>query len=204
MSRFRRFLYAKYCAFAPLSCLASPRPDEVGRWRKWRWLTTMRRTGRLVDPSISIRCSDGFRTRLSLGRGAQIDQRAILWLGDDCDTLGSIVLGERSYVGPGTFLGSCHQLVVGPDCLIGANCYLITVNHRTERSATPYSKQGYRGGNVRIGSNVWLGTQVVVLPGVSIGDGAIIGAGAVVTKDVPAGETWGGVPARPLNQSSSS
>lgn len=38
----------------------------------------------------------------------------------------------------------------------------------------------------------------MILPGVTIGEGAIIGAGAVVTKDVPAGETYAGVPARDI------
>ena len=38
----------------------------------------------------------------------------------------------------------------------------------------------------------------MVLAGVSIGDGAIVGAGAVVTKSVPAGEIWAGVPAKKI------
>jgi acetyltransferase-like isoleucine patch superfamily enzyme len=59
---------------------------------------------------------------------------------------------------------------------------------------------GTRGtaGPIVIGDHVWLGSRVTVLKGVTIGDGAIIAAGSVVTKDVPAGELWGGVPARAI------
>lgn len=32
--------------------------------------------------------------------------------------------------------------------------------------------------------------------GAKIGDGAVVAAGAVVTKDIPANEVWGGVPAK--------
>lgn len=39
-------------------------------------------------------------------------------------------------------------------------------------------------------------TNAVVLPGVTLGEGAVLAAGAVATKNIPAWEIWGGVPAR--------
>ncbi|MGE4046740.1 MAG: DapH/DapD/GlmU-related protein, partial [Acetobacteraceae bacterium] len=50
----------------------------------------------------------------------------------------------------------------------------------------------------RIGRLFWFGGGAIVLPGVSVGDDAIIGAGSVVTRDVPAGATVAGNPARAI------
>jgi len=44
--------------------------------------------------------------------------------------------------------------------------------------------------------NVWIGAGCIVLPGARIGDNAVIAAGSVVRGEVPAGELWGGVPAK--------
>ena len=52
-------------------------------------------------------------------------------------------------------------------------------------------------GNVHLAEGVTIGTGANVLPGLPIGAGAFVGAGAVVTKDVDAGVTVAGVPARP-------
>jgi len=41
-----------------------------------------------------------------------------------------------------------------------------------------------------------IGSSATIICGVTIGEHAIVGAGAVVTKDVPAGATVAGVPAR--------
>jgi len=53
-------------------------------------------------------------------------------------------------------------------------------------------------GEVVLEDDVFIGSGAIVLPRVHIGMGAQIGAGAVVTKDVPAGVTVVGNPARVL------
>jgi acetyltransferase-like isoleucine patch superfamily enzyme len=190
------YFYAKYRAFAPVSCFASPRPDVVWGFTRWRWLVEMRRSGILVDPSVELRSSGDFRNRLFLRKGVAIDKGSILHLGNDCGEDGVIQMGRGVYVGPYCQIVSSHRLEIGENSLIGGFSYLITVNHRTDQIGLPVGKQGYRGANIKIGKNVWLGAHVMVLPGVEIGDNAVIGAGAVVTKSIPAGETWVGVPAK--------
>lgn len=51
-------------------------------------------------------------------------------------------------------------------------------------------------GCIKVGDNVFIGAKSIIMPNVSIGSNVIIAAGTVVTKDIPDGEIWGGVPAR--------
>ena len=51
-----------------------------------------------------------------------------------------------------------------------------------------------------IGNNVYIGPGVCIVEGVTIGDGATIGAGAVVVKDVEAGTTVAGNPAKVISR----
>ncbi len=190
-----QYLYAKYRAFAPASCFDTPRSDVLHGWRRWRWLVRQRQSGRLLEPSIRVQGElSALDDRLILGKGVHLDQGVIFWMGEQA---GSIHLGEQVYAGPYSYFGtSSHKLEIGADTMIGAHSYVITENHGTQRKDIPYARQSYVGADVFIGKNVWIGCHVTILPGVKIGDHAIIGAGAVVTKNIPSGETWAGVPAK--------
>ena len=191
------FLYAKYRACAWLSCFDSPNPHLLRGWKRWKWLAQQRKAGRLIEPSVRVHGNLArLEHQLVLGKGVHLDHGAIVWIGDE---RGSIQLADQVYVGPYAFLGTYnHKLQIGENSMIGANCYVITENHGKQRGDIPFKQQNYDGADVLIGRNVWLGCNVTVLPGITLGDNAIVGAGAVVTKNIPANETWAGVPAKKI------
>lgn len=76
-----------------------------------------------------------------------------------------------------------NMVHVGHNCRVGRLC-LFTAGTMV-------------AGSTNIGDGVVLAGQVGVAGHVNIGSGAILTARAGVISDVPAGETWGGFPARP-------
>ena len=51
-------------------------------------------------------------------------------------------------------------------------------------------------GEVKDGAMIGMGALIGA--GITIGENAVVGMGAVVLKDIPAGETWVGSPAKPI------
>ena len=96
--------------------------------------------------------------------------------------------------GPGLAIFHCHGVVLNPGARLGRDCTLRTGvclgNKRLpdgSDSAAP-----------TLGDGVDVGVGALIVGPVTVGDGARIGAGAVVVKDVPAGATVVGNPARVL------
>ncbi|MFA6489608.1 MAG: acyltransferase [Candidatus Micrarchaeia archaeon] len=78
---------------------------------------------------------------------------------------------------------------IGEETLIGYNTVLL--GHEMLQGC-------YRTGKVKIGSRVMIGANCTVLPGVKIGDGASVSAMTLVNCDIPAGQSWGGIPAKKI------
>jgi len=72
-----------------------------------------------------------------------------------------------------------------------------TVSHDTKIGRYSNINPGaHLAGNVMVGEGCYIGMGANVIQGRSIGAWSVVGAGAVVTRDVPAGVTAVGVPAR--------
>ena len=56
----------------------------------------------------------------------------------------------------------------------------------------------FHKGKIEIFDNCVIGAGSTLMYDIKIGPNAIVAAGAVVTKDVPRGEIWGGVPAKKI------
>lgn len=70
-------------------------------------------------------------------------------------------------------------------------------NNCQEYSSDNYLFPFYEG-KIEIKDNCMIGANSIIMYNTTIGPNSIVAAGAVVTKDVPSGEIWGGVPARKI------
>jgi acetyltransferase-like isoleucine patch superfamily enzyme len=84
-----------------------------------------------------------------------------------------------------------QRITIGDEAIIGYNTTILCHG---------YLRHEYQLGDVTIGEGASLGAHCLVLPGVTIGAGAVVAAMSLVNRDVPAGEFWGGVPARRIRE----
>lgn len=167
----------------------------IGRCvRRWAWTASVRARARHVGPSVYVYGPVYFlgTGNVRLGESGNIHDNVLFETEED----GSIVVGRNFTLNRGTVLSAHTGITIGDDALVGEFVSIRDSAHAIGDPSKPIRKQGFDVAPVRIGHDVWIGRGAVILKGVTIGDGAVIGANSVVTKNVPAGEIWVGVPAR--------
>jgi UDP-3-O-[3-hydroxymyristoyl] glucosamine N-acyltransferase len=165
---------------------------------------------------------------VSIGRDCEISPNVTIGfavIGDRVRILAGAAIGESGFgatVGPGGLIdipqlgrvilqdgvgvgaNSCVDRGAFDDTVLGENTKIdnqvqIAHNVRVGRNCVMAAHTGISG-SVTIGDGAQLGGRAGVADHITIGAGARIGAAAGVLKDIPAGETWGGFPARPVRQ----
>ena len=106
----------------------------------------------------------------------------------------NIALGRNTFLNAGCTILDTAPVLIGDQTLLGPNVQIYCAEHHKDAARRAEGLEIARP--VHIGHNVWIGGSAIILGGVTIGDGAIVGAGSVVTRDVPAGATVVGNPAR--------
>ena len=158
---------------------------------------------RLLGVKIGDRC---MLKRISIPRNpwdieiesdTYIDDFTVLLASGEKTLQPKIRIGRKCGFNRFSLIDASDSIIFHDFVRVGPHCYITDHDHGMDLSI-PIGIQKLIAKPVVIGYDVWIGAGVTILKGVHIGEQAVIAAGAVVTKDVPAREIHGGVPARKI------
>ena len=141
----------------------------------------------IIHPGVRIG-QDGFGFAMGLPTHEKIPQLGRVIVQDDVEVGANTTIdrgaGPDTIIGAGTKIDNLvqigHNVVVGQGCIIVAQCGL--------------------AGSGEFGDYVALGARVGTIGHIKIGDGVQIAARSSVIHDIPAGQRWGGTPAKPVRE----
>ncbi|MEM9180261.1 MAG: UDP-3-O-(3-hydroxymyristoyl)glucosamine N-acyltransferase [Pseudomonadota bacterium] len=157
-----------------------------------------------IGPNTVVRCAL-IGNDVSIHAGAVIGEAGFgVTLGpegaEDAPQWGRVIIQDHVTIGSNTCIdrGAFDDTMIGERTKID-NLVQIAHNVIVGRNVAIASFTGISGTST-IGDGVAMGGRVGIKDHVHIGAGAKIAASAGIMRDIPAGETWGGIPAKPLRQ----
>ncbi len=105
-----------------------------------------------------------------------------------------IAIRHQTEIGSGFYIAHFSCIIVASKAVIGRNCNI------SQGVTIGKGNRGDKAGFPVIGDNVYIGPGAKISGSVTIGDGAAIASNCVVTKDVPAGTVYAGVPGRVISE----
>lgn len=126
-------------------------------------------------------------TRFTDWQKPEFDQNNMTKWGWMCQHHDKLEIGKNSDIGAFSYINAKNGVVIGEDVQIGSHCSVYSQN-TIDNTA----------GKVVIEKGAKIGSHSVILPNITVGEGAVVGAFSLIKKDVPAGEVYGGVPARKI------
>jgi acetyltransferase-like isoleucine patch superfamily enzyme len=137
----------------------------------------------------------GDLSRLFVGDGSRIDTWVKLEIGLGLHIGKYVHIASFAHLGIGggmTVIEDYAAVASGGKIISGSNAvYAVTMS-----ACAPKDMQRVEKTLTTLKKYATVLTNAVVLPGVTLGEGAVLAAGGVATKDIPAWEIWGGVPAK--------
>lgn len=146
------------------------------------------RSGAFVSPRAEVELS----SLLRIGRRSKISSFSKLNAG-----AGPLSIGANTSIGTGCFIGAGKAGTrIGDNCLIAANCTIVSSTYRYGELDVPFVKQGTDSKGTVIGNNVFIASNCVVVDGAVIEDNVMVGAGSLVIGRIPKNSVAQGNPAK--------
>ncbi len=143
---------------------------------------------RVIIHSGAVVGSDGFGYEFAQGQHVKIPQIGIVQIDDDVEIGANVAIDRarfgRTWIQQGTKIDNLVQ--IAHNVIVGSHSILV-------------SQVGISGSS-KLGHYVTLAGQVGLVGHIEIGDRVTVGAKSGVSKSIPAGETWYGIPAAPAGK----